>query len=68
MNTPSIVSRQDWENAREQHAPRESDQDAIKARGMEKAIRGLALIDKDLAGKDWIVGDFSLADPAPFYV
>ena len=35
---------------------------------MEKPNRGLALIDKDLAGKDWIVGDFSLADPALFYV
>lgn len=26
--------------------------------------KGFALIDKSLAGKDWIVGDFSLADPA----
>ena len=50
------------------YAPGEADQDTIKARGMEKANRGLALIDKDLAGKDWIVGDFSLADPALFYV
>ena len=24
---------------------------------------GLALIDKGLAGKEWIVGEFSLADP-----
>jgi glutathione S-transferase len=50
------------------YAPSEADQNAIKARGLEKANRGLALIDKDLAGKDWIVGDFSLADPALFYV
>ena len=50
------------------YASSEADQDAIKARGMEKANRGLSLIDKDLAGKDWIVGDFSLADPALFYV
>jgi glutathione S-transferase len=50
------------------YAPRETDQDTIKARGMEKANRGLALIDKDLAGKNWIVGDFSVADPALFYV
>ena len=40
------------------YAPHEADQDVIKARGMEKANRGLALIDKDLAGNDWIVGDF----------
>ena len=46
------------------YASSEADKDAIKARGMEKANRGLSLIDKDLAGKDWIVGDFSLADPA----
>ena len=50
------------------YALSEADHDAIKARGMEKANRGLALIDKDLAGKDWIVGDFSVADPALFYV
>jgi glutathione S-transferase len=50
------------------YAPGEADQDTIKARGMEKANRGLALIDKDLAGKNWIVGDFSLADPSLFYV
>jgi glutathione S-transferase len=50
------------------YAPHEADQGAIKARGLEKANRGLALIDKDLVGKDWIVGDFSLADPALFYV
>ena len=50
------------------YAPHKADQDAIKARGMEKANEGLVLIDKNLAGKDWIVGDFSLADPALFYV
>jgi glutathione S-transferase len=50
------------------YAPHEADQDTIKARGLEKANQGLALIDKGLAGKDWIVADFSLADPALFYV
>jgi glutathione S-transferase len=43
------------------YASSEADQDAIKARSMEKANRGLSLIDKDLAGKDWIVGDRSRA-------
>ena len=28
----------------------------------------MALIDESLAAKDWIAGDFSLADPALFYV
>jgi glutathione S-transferase len=51
-----------------EYALREADQDAVKARGVKIADKGLALIDKSLAGKDWIVGEFSLADPALFYV
>jgi glutathione S-transferase len=51
-----------------EYALREDDHDAVKARGLKIAERGFALIDKSLAGKDWIVGDFSLADPALFYV
>jgi glutathione S-transferase len=48
-------------------AARAEDHDAVKARGLEIVKSGFALIDKDLAGKDWIVGDFSLADAAIFY-
>ncbi len=48
--------------------PHESDHEAVKARGLEIADAGLALIDKTLAGKEWISGDFSIADPALFYV
>ncbi len=51
-----------------QFAARESDHEAVKARGAEIVDAGFALIDKSLAGKDWVVGDFSLADPALFYV
>ena len=51
-----------------EYAVREADQDAVKARGLKVAGKGLALIDENLAGKDWIAGDFSLADPALFYV
>jgi|SRR5208283_4262374 len=48
-------------------AAHEADHDAVKARGLEIVNAGFALIDKDLAGKDWAVGDFSLADAAIFY-
>ncbi len=48
-------------------APNESDHDAVKARGLEVITQGFALVEKDLEGKDWIVGDFSLADAALFY-
>lgn len=41
---------------------------ALKARGQETYDKGMALMDKALQGRDWIVGDFSLADPALFYV
>ncbi len=51
-----------------QFAARESDHEAVKARGAEIVDAGFALIDKSLAGKDWVVGDFSTADPALFYV
>jgi glutathione S-transferase len=47
---------------------READHPAVKARGTAIVNAGFALIDKSLAGKDWIVGDFSLADPALYYV
>ncbi len=48
-------------------APSESDHEAVRARGREIISAGFALIDKALARKDWIVGGFSLADPALFY-
>ncbi|RBP01270.1 glutathione S-transferase [Roseiarcus fermentans] len=48
-------------------AAREADHDAVKARGLEIVRNGFALIDRDLADADWVVGDFSLADAALFY-
>ena len=49
-------------------APSEADHPAVLARGREIAEKGLALIDKALAGKDYIAGSFSIADAALFYV
>ena len=40
----------------------------MKTRGKEIAEKGFALVDKALAGKDYAVGKFSIADAAIFYV
>jgi glutathione S-transferase len=49
-------------------APSESDHDAVKARGKELVEKGFAVMDKALAGKDWLGGEYSIADSALFYV
>lgn len=48
--------------------PSAADEDAVKARGKELAEKGFATLDKALAGKDYAVGPFSIADSAIFYV
>ncbi len=40
----------------------------MKARGEEIFAKGLGLMDKALAGKDWLAGTYSFADSALFYV
>jgi glutathione S-transferase len=48
--------------------PNPADEDAVKAKGKEIAEKGFAVLDKALAGKDYAVGAFSIADSAIFYV
>lgn len=48
--------------------PNEADHDKVKARGREMFEKGLALMNKALDGKDYVVGQFSVADAALFYV
>jgi glutathione S-transferase len=48
--------------------PNPEDEDKVKERGKEVAEKGFAVIDKALAGKDYIAGAFSIADSALFYV
>ncbi|GGC84113.1 glutathione S-transferase family protein [Chelatococcus reniformis] len=48
--------------------PREEDQDAVKQRGREIVDKAFRLIDSRIAGKEYAVGPFSIADAALFYV
>ncbi len=52
----------------ERYAGRQADVEAIKAEGREIAGSGLIAVDAELAGKDYVAGDFSIADAALFYV
>ena len=49
-------------------APSEADHEAVKARGREVFEKGLQVMNKSLDGRDYVVGDFSVADAALFYV
>ncbi len=48
--------------------PTEADHDQVKAQGREIFETGMRLMDEALAGKEWLVGSFSVADAALFYV
>jgi glutathione S-transferase len=50
------------------YAPSEADHPAVKAKGEEIFAKGLGVVDRALAGKDYIAGDYSFADSALFYV
>jgi glutathione S-transferase len=49
-------------------APSEADHERVKAQGRETFEKGLRLMDEQLAGKEYLLGDFSVADAALFYV
>lgn len=49
-------------------APSEADHEAVKARGLEIFTAGLAVLDHGLAGRDYVVGLYSIADAAVFYI
>lgn len=49
-------------------SPNAADEEAVKARGREIVEKGFATINKALAGKEYAVGPFSIADSAIFYV
>jgi glutathione S-transferase len=50
------------------YTPNPEDEDKVKERGKEIVEKGFAVLDKALAGKDYVAGQFSVADTALFYV
>jgi len=50
------------------YSANEADHAAIQARGREIVAAGFSVMNDVLAGKDYIAGDFSIADAALFYV
>ncbi len=49
-------------------SPNPADEEAVKARGREIFDKGMGIMDKALAGRDYVAGAFSIADAALFYV
>lgn len=49
-------------------APNEADHEAVKARGMEIFRKGFEVMDRALAGREYVAGDYSFGDAALFYV
>ena len=52
----------------ENFSPDPATHDQVKARGREIYGKGLALLDTTLGDKEWLVGSYSIADAALFYV
>ena len=50
------------------YTPSAADEEKVKAKGQEMFAKGFALMDKALDGRDYITGQFSVADAALFYV
>lgn len=50
------------------YSANEAEHVAIQARGREIVTQGFAVMNEVLAGKDYVVGSFSIADAALFYV
>lgn len=48
--------------------PNAADHEAVQARGREIVENGFAIMNDALAGRDYVAGDFSIADAALFYV
>jgi glutathione S-transferase len=48
--------------------PDSSLHESIKAQGLALAQKSLALVDRQLEGRDWITENYSAADPVLFYV
>jgi glutathione S-transferase len=49
------------------YTPNPADEDKVKERGNEMVEKGYAVMDKTLAGKNYLAGSYSIADTALFY-
>jgi len=49
-------------------APSESDHPAVKAFGRQIMEKGFGIVERGMAGQDWVAGKYSYADSALFYV
>ncbi len=49
-------------------APSEADHEFVKARGLDVFTKGLEVLDRALAGREYLTGRFSIADAALFYI
>ena len=49
-------------------SPNPADEEAVKARGKELVEKAFGIMDARMAGKEWVVGGYSYADSALFYV
>ena len=63
-----LTAHQDARSTNESPTLNPADEDQVKARGKELVEKGFGLMDKALEGKDFVVGPFSIADSALFYV
>ncbi|WP_306604094.1 glutathione S-transferase family protein [Azonexus sp.] len=52
----------------ERFAPSSCDHASVKAQGRQIIDQGFALINRELAGRDWLADNFGIADAALFYV
>lgn len=50
------------------YTPHAAEHEAVKARGREIVAQGFAIMNDALAGKEYVAGNFSIADAALFYV
>jgi glutathione S-transferase len=50
------------------YATQEADYEAVKATGKQTVMAGFDLIERTLAGREWLADRFSIADTALFYV
>lgn len=52
----------------ERFAPSSCDHESVKAQGRQLIDKGFAIVDRELAGRDYLSDHFTIADAALFYV